>query len=168
MPSESEPERFSIVERLEHVRVRVRSIKMTAYRIGVSRPRKCPVARRRPCQVSYPTRTAVLSYQPGTELLDLNVHMLVLSWLSQGIGIGLVQLVVGADRRLFLILPLKFQSDRRIFRAEHILLSGFACLSLPGLDVPGAGGRQRDRPYFLKQRGGGNLPMMRCLLPAHR
>lgn len=122
MPSAAEPESFGILERLEHVRFRMHPIKMTAHRIRVPRPRKRPVACRRPRQVSYPTGPAVLTYQPGAELLNLNGHMRIPSQPLQEVEDGLTGFT-GAHARLFLVLQLKFQRDRRIVRAERSRLS---------------------------------------------
>ncbi|WP_176599044.1 MULTISPECIES: hypothetical protein [Sphingobium] len=87
-------------------------------------------------------------------------------WFIAG-GIDWVGLVAGKHLRLLLILPRKFPSDRCVFGAEDAPLSRFACLSLPGLNVPCLRRRERDPPYLFKVRDGSHLPMMSCLLPAH-
>lgn len=84
------------------------------------------------------------------------------------IQISPVQFIADVHPRLFLVLPLKFQSDRGVFGAENILLSCFARISLHGLDFPSLGCRQCSRPHLFKQRDGSNLSVVRCLLPAHR
>ena len=65
-----------------------------------------------------------------------------------------------------LVLSPEFQSDRRVFGAEHAPCSRFARLGLQCLSFPGNRGCLRNPAYFFKGCGRRDLPMVCGLLPA--